>query len=66
MTTQEMYEQINKWKKEKNAVILAHYYQRPEIQDIADYVGDSLALSQIASKTNADIIVPIRVIGITR
>ena len=57
MTTQEMYEQINKWKKEKNAVILAHYYQRPEIQDIADYVGDSLALSQIASKTNADIIV---------
>jgi len=57
MTTQEMYEQINKWKKEKNAIILAHYYQRPEIQDIADYVGDSLALSQMASKTDADIIV---------
>jgi quinolinate synthase len=44
-------------KKQKNAIILAHYYVRPEIQDIADYVGDSLGLSQKAAKTNANIIV---------
>lgn len=50
-------EQITALKKEKNAVILAHYYQEPEIQEIADYVGDSLGLSQEAAKTNADIIV---------
>ena len=57
MTKQEMYDEINKWKKEKNAIILAHYYQTGDIQDIADYVGDSLALSQTAAKTDADIIV---------
>ena len=48
---------INELKKEKNAVILGHYYQKGEIQDIADSIGDSLALAQIAAKTDADILV---------
>ncbi|WP_420604171.1 quinolinate synthase NadA [Flagellimonas sp.] len=48
---------IEELKKEKNAIILAHYYQIPEIQEIADYVGDSLGLSQKASETDADVIV---------
>lgn len=49
--------EINRMRKEKNAVILAHYYQTPDIQDIADYVGDSLGLSQQAASTKADMIV---------
>lgn len=53
----EIIDKINQLRKEKNAVILAHYYVRSEIQDIADFVGDSLALSQQAAKTDADIIV---------
>ena len=50
-------EEIRRFCREKNAIIMAHYYQRPEIQDIADFVGDSLALAQVAAKTDADIIV---------
>ena len=57
MTKEEIIQNINLLRKEKNAIILAHYYQESDIQDIADFVGDSLALAQWAAKTKADIIV---------
>jgi len=56
-TDRKVIEEINRLRKEKNAIILAHFYQVPEIQDLADFVGDSLGLSQEAFKTDADIIV---------
>ena len=57
MDKSQLISEINRLRKEKNAVIMAHYYQTGDIQDIADYVGDSLALAQWAAKTDADIIV---------
>ena len=53
----DLFEEIDRLKEEKNAVLLAHYYQEPDIQDIADYIGDSLGLARKAADTDADIIV---------
>jgi quinolinate synthetase complex, A subunit len=57
MKTDELISEIKRLQREKNAVVMAHYYQTGDIQDIADMVGDSLALAQYAAKTEADIIV---------
>lgn len=53
----DLFAEIERLKKQKNAIILAHYYQEPDIQDVADYIGDSLGLAQKAEKTEADLIV---------
>jgi len=53
----DLFQEIERLKKDKNAVMLAHYYQEPDIQDVADYIGDSLGLAQQAEKTRADMIV---------
>ncbi|MDB9525395.1 quinolinate synthase NadA [Oscillatoria sp. CS-180] len=56
-TPLDLFAAINELKRELNAVILAHYYQEPDIQDVADYIGDSLGLSRQAASTNAEVIV---------
>ncbi len=53
----DLFAEIERLKKEKNAIVLAHYYQEPDIQDVADYIGDSLGLAQKAESTSADMIV---------
>src|ERR1700739_3982964 len=53
----DLFLEIERLKKEKNAIVLAHYYQEADIQDVADYIGDSLGLAQQAEKTEADVIV---------
>src|ERR1044071_7759782 len=53
----DLFEEIDRMKREMNAVILGHYYQDPDIQDVADFIGDSLQLAQEAAKTKADVIV---------
>ncbi len=53
----DLFAAIEKLKRQKNAIVLAHYYQEPDIQDVADYIGDSLGLAQYAEKTTADLIV---------
>ena len=55
--TLDLFAEIEKLKKEKNAIVLAHYYQEADIQDVADYIGDSLGLARKAQETNADMIV---------
>src|SRR6476646_11985523 len=55
--TLDLFAEIEKLKKEKNVILLAHYYQEPDIQDVADYIGDSPGLAQQAEKTKADMIV---------
>ena len=57
LTSEELRREIERLKREKNAVIMAHYYQRDEIQEIADQIGDSLALAQLAAQTDAEVIV---------
>lgn len=57
MENQELIKRIEELKKEKNAIILAHYYTHPDVQDVADYIGDSLGLARQAGETDADVIV---------